>query len=184
MDKLKRCCLGSKLALSFRKFMQWLSVGQVDTILFLNRKNAKSSTCGGITTLIWGMLVIAYAYTILASIIREETFYLSSTSKTVAYYQIADQKLPLSQAKYENYEDWASVTTAEFARLLSTSQYYLTQNRDLPQSKKCDEFKAEVRFYANSGWKSVVNTTFFNAAYSFQCALDMGRKEILGDLET
>jgi hypothetical protein len=88
MKSLKRCCLGSKVAIIFGKFMKLISVGKVETILYLNRKNAKSSVCGGFTTMIWGLLVIVYSYSILASVFREETSYLSSTSKTVSYYEI------------------------------------------------------------------------------------------------
>lgn len=135
--------------------------------------------------MIWGFLVLAYAYSILSSVFREETFYLSATSKTVSYYQINNQSLPLSQGKFDTREDWTSVSTSQFARLLSTSEYYLTQNRDnMSQQKKCDEFKAEVRYFSMSGWISLVNTTFKSSAYSFQCALDLGRNEIFKDLET
>ena len=88
MENLKRKCLGSKFTINLQKCLQFISVGKFATILFLNRKNGKSSTCGGLITLIWGIAIIAYTYITLASVFHEETFTLSSTSKTLSYYHV------------------------------------------------------------------------------------------------
>ena len=86
-----RKCLNTKCAINIQKCLEFISVGKFSTILYLNRKNGKSSVCGGVTTLIWGVIVFLFTFYTLSAIFREETVYLASSSKTLSYYELHNQ---------------------------------------------------------------------------------------------
>jgi hypothetical protein len=87
--KKTKCYLRTERALDF------ISLGKFQTILFLQRKNARSSAFGGLLTLVWVIAILAFSYLTLAAVFEESTFYLSSKSRVLSYFEVKNQTVPL-----------------------------------------------------------------------------------------
>jgi hypothetical protein len=90
----------SKCYLNTFRFLDYISLGKYKSILYLERKNSKSSGFGGCLTILWILAIIGFTYVTLKAVFEESTFSLTSKSKVLSFYKILDTTKPINQSDF------------------------------------------------------------------------------------
>lgn len=83
---VKKAIYTSKIYKFICYLLEWISLGQYSSILYLKKKNEKSSSIGGFVTLVWYLIVLYYAVGQFLSVFRMEKWNLAQNTYTLSYY--------------------------------------------------------------------------------------------------